>query len=83
MAICIAYEQLRETHAILKALGRSYTVEDMCGNTHYQARPECVRFETAQKEYRSLLVEIRFSPCRSMTKRTNCEISIGASSSPG
>ena len=82
VAICFAYEQLRETHAILKALGRSYTVEDMGGNTHYKARPECVRFETAQKEYRSLLAEIGFSPCRSMAKRTNCEISIGPSSAP-
>ena len=60
--VCIAYEQLRETHAIIKQLGRSYTVEDMGGNTHYKARPECVRFETAQKEYRALLSEIGFSP---------------------
>lgn len=62
VALCLAYEQLRETHAILKQLGRSYTVEDMGGNTHYKARPECVRFETAQKEYRTLLAEIGFSP---------------------
>lgn len=62
VSICIAYEQLRETLAIIKAVGRSYTVEDMGGNTHYKARPECVRFETAQKEYRTLLAEIGFSP---------------------
>jgi P27 family predicted phage terminase small subunit len=53
---------MRETLAIIKELGRSYTVEDMGGNTHYKARPECVRFETAQKEYRTLLSEIGFSP---------------------
>ena len=62
VSICIAYEQLRETLAIIKKLGRSYTVEDMGGNTHFKARPECVRFETAQKEYRTLLAEIGFSP---------------------
>ena len=62
VSICLAYEQLRETLAIIKALGRSYTVEDMGGNTHYKARPECVRFETAQKEYRTLLAEIGFTP---------------------
>ena len=62
VSICLAYEQMRECLAIIKALGRSYTVEDMGGNTHYKARPECVRFETAQKEYRTLLAEIGFSP---------------------
>ena len=62
VSICIAYEQLRETLAIIKELGRSYVVEDMGGNTHYKARPECVRFETAQKEYRTLLAEIGFTP---------------------
>lgn len=51
VSICVAYEQLRETRAIIKTLGRSYTVEDMGGNTHYKARPECGRFETAQMEY--------------------------------
>lgn len=61
VSICIAYEQLRETLAIVKTLGRSYTVEDMGGNKHYKARPECVRFETAQKEYRTLLAEIGFT----------------------
>ena len=62
VSICIAYEQLRETLVIIKELGRSYTVEDMGGNKHFKARPECVRFETAQKEYRTLLSEIGFSP---------------------
>lgn len=62
VSVCVAYEQMRETLAIIKALGRSYTVEDMGGNTHYKARPECVRFETAQKEYRTLLSEIGFTP---------------------
>lgn len=62
MSICVAYEQFRECLGIIKELGRSYTVEDMGGNTHYKARPECVRFETAQKEYRTLLAEIGFSP---------------------
>lgn len=62
MALCLAYEQMRECLAIIKALGRSYTVQDMGGNTHYKARPECVRYETAQKEYRTLLSEIGFTP---------------------
>ncbi|MEO7860588.1 MAG: phage terminase small subunit P27 family [Nitrospirales bacterium] len=62
VSVCLAYEQLRETLAIIKELGRSYSVEDMGGNKHYKARPECVRFETAQKEYRTLLSEIGFSP---------------------
>lgn len=62
VSVCVAYEQMRETLAIIKQLGRSYTVEDMGGNTHFKARPECVRFETAQKEYRTLLSEIGFSP---------------------
>lgn len=62
VSICLAYEQMLETHAILKVLGRCYTVEDMGGNKHYKARPECVRFETAQREYRTLLAEIGFSP---------------------
>ncbi len=62
VSICLAYEQLRETLAIIKEVGRSYTVEDMDGNTHYKARPECVPFETAQKEYRTLLAEIGFTP---------------------
>ncbi|MEO7858986.1 MAG: phage terminase small subunit P27 family [Nitrospirales bacterium] len=62
VSICVAYEQFRECLAIIKQLGRSYTVEDMGGNKHYKARPECVRFETAQKEYRTLLAEIGFSP---------------------
>ena len=48
--------------AIIKKLGRSYVVEDMGGNKHYKAMPECVRFETAQKEYCTLLAEIGFSP---------------------
>ncbi len=62
VSTCLAYEQMRETLAILKALGRSYVVEDMGGNKHYKARPECVRFETAQREYRTLLAELGFSP---------------------
>ena len=62
VSICIAYEQFRECLAIIKRLGRSYTVEDMGGNRHYKPRPECVRFETAQKEYRTLLAEIGFTP---------------------
>ena len=62
VSICLAYEQMRETHAIIKTVGRSYTVEDMGGNTHYKARPECVRFETASREYRTLLAEIGFTP---------------------
>ena len=62
VSVCIVYEQMRETLSIIKKLGRSYTVEDMGGNKHYKARPECVRFETAQKEYRTLLAEIGFSP---------------------
>ena len=62
VSICLAYEQMRETLAIIKQLGRSYTVEDLGGNTHYKARPECVRYETAQKEYRTLLAEIGFTP---------------------
>lgn len=62
VAICLAYEQMRETHAIIKQLGRAYVVEDMGGNKHYKTRPECMRFETALKEYRTLLAEIGFSP---------------------
>lgn len=62
MSLCLAYEALRESHAIIRELGRSYSVEDMGGQKHYKARPECVRFETAQKEYRTLLAEIGFTP---------------------
>lgn len=62
VSICVTYEQMRENLAIIKTLGRTYTVEDMGGNTHYKARPECVRYETALKEYRMLLSEIGFTP---------------------
>ena len=62
VSVCLAYEALRETHAIIKTLGRSYVVEDLGGQKHFKARPECIRFETAQKEYRTLLAEIGFSP---------------------
>lgn len=62
VAICLAYEQMRETHAIIKTLGRAYMIEDMGGNKHYKTRPECMRFETALREYRTLLAEIGFSP---------------------
>jgi P27 family predicted phage terminase small subunit len=62
VAICLAYEQMRETHAIIKELGRAYVIEDMGGNKHHKTRPECMRFETALREYRTLLAEIGFSP---------------------
>ena len=62
VATCLCYEQMRETLAIIKTLGRSYVVEDMGGNKHYKARPECVRFETAQREYRALLIELGLTP---------------------
>lgn len=62
VSICLAYEQMRETHAILKQLGRSYPIEDMGGNKHYKTRPECMRFEKALTEYRTLLSEIGFTP---------------------
>lgn len=62
VSICVTYEQMRENLAIIKKLGRSYVVEDMGGNKHYKARPECVRFETALREYRTLLSEIGFTP---------------------
>lgn len=62
VAICTAYEQWRECLEIIKVLGRSYTVEDMGGNTHYKLRPEVVRYETALTQYKSFLTEIGFTP---------------------
>jgi P27 family predicted phage terminase small subunit len=62
VAVCLAYEQMRETLALMKSLGRSYVVEDAGGNRHYKTRPECVRFETALREYRTLLAELGFTP---------------------
>ena len=62
VSLCVAYEQFRETHAHITRLGRSYTVTDVSGNTHHKPRPECMRFEAAQREYRTLLAEIGFSP---------------------
>lgn len=62
VATCLCYEQMRETHAVIKTLGRSYKVEDMSGNTHHKTRPECMRFENAQREYRALLIELGFTP---------------------
>lgn len=62
VSLCVAYEQFRENLAIIQTLGRSYVVEDMGGNKHYKTRPECMRFEVAQKEYRTLLAEIGFTP---------------------
>lgn len=62
VAICIHYEQMRETLSIIQTLGRTYVVEDMGGNKHYKTRPECMRFENAAREYRTLLAEISFTP---------------------
>lgn len=73
VSICLAYEQMRENLAIIKTLGRSYTVEDMGGNQHYKARPECVRYENAQKEYRTLLAEIGFTPSSRSKVKTSPE----------
>ena len=62
VSICVVYEQFRENLSIINELGRSYVVEDMGGNKHYKTRPECMRFENAQREYRTLLAEIGFTP---------------------
>lgn len=62
VAICLAYEQMRECLGIIKQLGRTYTVEDMGGNRHFKLRPEVVRFETALSQYKTFLVEVGFTP---------------------
>jgi P27 family predicted phage terminase small subunit len=62
VATCVCYEQMRETLAIIQTLGRTYVVEDMNGNRHFKTRPECMRFENAQREYRALLIELGLTP---------------------
>jgi P27 family predicted phage terminase small subunit len=62
VATCVCYEQMRETLAVIQTLGRTYAIDDTNGNRHFKTRPECVRFETAQREYRALLVELGLTP---------------------
>ena len=70
VATCLCYETMRETLTVIKTLGRTYVVEDTNGNRHYKSRPECVRFETAAREYRALLIEIGFTPASRSTVKT-------------
>jgi P27 family predicted phage terminase small subunit len=70
---CLAYQQVRESRAVIDQLGYSYAVEDMGGNKHFKSRPECMRFETALKEYRMLLAEMGFTPASRSKVKTLAE----------
>ena len=62
VAICTAYEQMRECLALIQQLGRSYAVTDADGNVRHRLRPEVMRYETALRQYVSFLTEIGFTP---------------------
>lgn len=62
VSVCLAYEQMRENLGVIKAIGNTYTIEDLNNNKHFKVRPETLRFETALREYRTMLADLGFTP---------------------